>query len=174
MSEVRRLVRISFTLLHIHWTYCPVYQWIYEETLFYYTVDDELKIQVLPMGWLLAAVEQSRAYLVQIRLLQIYIWEVKQTYSIIHTRDLNWKMHEGLRLSSELIHKLFIFCFYINKVIEFISQMNMGCSSNGFRCNIFGYEDDLVLLASLSGALQVLLNKLHSLLNLLWTKNKCW
>ena len=56
------------------------------------------------------------------------------------------------------------FCFYINKVVEVISQMNMGCSLNGFRCNNIGYADNLVLLVPSSGALQVILNKLHSLL----------
>ena len=42
--------------------------------------------------------------------------------------------------------------------------MNTGCSLIGFRCNIIGYADDLVLLNP-SGALHILLNKLHSLLS---------
>ena len=41
----------------------------------------------------------------------------------------------------------------------------MGHSLNGFRCYIGGYGNDLVLLAPSAGALQVLLNESHSLLN---------
>ena len=75
----------------------------------------------------------------------------------------SWRVGNGTQQGS--VWSPLFFCFYINKVIGVITQMDMGCSLNGFRCNILGYEEDLVLLASSSRALQVLLNKFHSLLN---------
>ena len=49
---------------------------------------------------------------------------------------------------------LFFFCFQFSKVIKIISQMDMACSINDFRCKIIGYADGLVLLAPSSGVLQ--------------------
>ena len=41
----------------------------------------------------------------------------------------------------------FLFNFYINSIIEEISDMDVGCNYGFTRCNIIAYADDLVLLA---------------------------
>ena len=75
----------------------------------------------------------------------------------------SWSGGNGTRHGS--VWSPLLFCFYIIKNTEVIPQMNMGCFFNDIRCNIIGYANDLVLLDPSSGALQVLLNKLQSLLN---------
>ena len=51
-----------------------------------------------------------------------------------------------------------LFTFYINDILNVISEMNIGCSLANFRVNVLAYADDLSILAPSREALQILIN----------------
>ena len=55
-----------------------------------------------------------------------------------------------------------IFNFYLNDVLSGKSKLSAGCTLNCSKVNIFGYADDLVLVAPTAHALQLLPNALAS------------
>ena len=75
------------------------------------------------------------------------------------TTDL-WKIGNGTRQGG-LISPL-IFSYYINDIIDDISQMAIGCELGGIKTNIICYADDICLLAPSTQALQSILNLLYA------------
>ena len=63
-----------------------------------------------------------------------------------------------------------LFSFYIDEVLDHISNMNVGCSINGYKTSILGYADDLIVLAPSSTGIQILLDTLHNKLSNLGLK----
>ena len=63
-----------------------------------------------------------------------------------------------------------LFSFYINDVLEHVSNMNVGCSINGYKTNILGYADDIVVLAPSATGIQMLLDALNEKLTELCLK----
>ena len=85
-----------------------------------------------------------------------------------------WRAENGTRQGGILSPLLF--SFYINEMIDEISEMNVGCSLGGVRVNIICYADDICLLAPSRYALQLLLDHLQSCLKYLDLNinvNKC-
>ena len=58
-----------------------------------------------------------------------------------------------------------LFNFYINEVIESVTEMDVGCKLEFDSANIIGYADDLILLAPTARALQQMLHIIGPILN---------
>ena len=71
-----------------------------------------------------------------------------------------WKIGNGTRQGG-LISPL-IFSYYINGIIDDVSQMASGCELGGIKTNIICYADDICLLAPSNQALQSILNLVHA------------
>ena len=85
-----------------------------------------------------------------------------------------WLVQRGVRQGSVLSPLLF--CFYINEIIDKISEMNYGCLFTSLKFNILCYADDIALIAPSSFGLQQLIDRLCSLLtelDLKINKDKC-
>ncbi len=70
----------------------------------------------------------------------------------------NWRLRNGVRQGS--IISPILFNFYINGVLNDISEMSVGCNLAAIRHNIQGYADDITLLTPSAGSLQILIDKL--------------
>ena len=77
-----------------------------------------------------------------------------------------WKTGNGVRQGG--VCSALIFSYYINHVLEEISNMPMGCSLFGYKTGIICYADDILLLSPSVRGLQFMLNRLSFLL-----KNIC-
>ena len=67
-----------------------------------------------------------------------------------------WKIDSGVRQGGILSGLLF--AFYINQLVNDISNMNVGCTFGILRSNIIAYADDLVILAPSATGLRILIN----------------
>ena len=74
----------------------------------------------------------------------------------------SWTISNGLRQGGILSPALF--SLYIDDILKEISDLRMGCKIYNYNLNILAFADDIVLLASSSYSLQLLLNKLVKLL----------
>ena len=83
-------------------------------------------------------------------------------------RSSAWKVGNGVRQGGIL--SPILFSFYINEVLEHVSNMNVGCSINGYKTNILGYADDIVVLAPSAIGIQMLLDTLNEKLTELCLK----
>ena len=82
----------------------------------------------------------------------------------------SWKVGNGVRQGGVLSPLLF--SFYLNDILDLISELPLGCSIYGFKSNIVCFADDLILLAPTSQSLQKLLDVLcDRLLELCLTVN---
>ena len=79
------------------------------------------------------------------------------------TRSESWLTGNGVRQGGILSPLLF--GFYINDMLESISNMNVGCSLNGYKTNIIAYADDLLLMSPSLSGLQQMLNKVQDCLS---------
>ena len=61
------------------------------------------------------------------------------------TRGNSWDIGNGVRQGGILSPLLY--GFYTNDILESISNMNVGCSLNGYKTNIIAYADDLLLMS---------------------------
>ena len=59
----------------------------------------------------------------------------------------------------------YLFRFYIRKLIDRVTKLNIGCNYFGTRFNLLAYADDMVLLAPSWFGLQTLLNVVESSAN---------
>ena len=75
----------------------------------------------------------------------------------------SWKIGNGVRQGGILSPLLF--SFYINEVLETISNMPVGCSLPGFKTCVLAYADDLIFLAPSGTGLQSMLDSLDELLS---------
>jgi len=73
----------------------------------------------------------------------------------------SFPIHNGTRQGSAL--SPYLFTRYIRDILLCITNSNIGCNTGGCTVNILAYADDLVLLAPSWRALQLLLDKLHSI-----------
>jgi len=80
---------------------------------------------------------------------------------LTHGVYLNHLPYNGTRRGSAL--SLYLFTRYIRDIPLCITNSNVGCNIGGCMVNILAYADDLVLLAPSWRALQLLLDKLHSI-----------
>jgi hypothetical protein len=74
-----------------------------------------------------------------------------------------WKIGNGIRQGGVLSGILFN--LYINDVINAICEMIPGCSLDLYKINIIGYADDLTLMAPSAKGLQLILDKLVTMIN---------
>lgn len=77
-------------------------------------------------------------------------------------KSASWKIGNGVRQGG-IISPL-LFNFYINDILNTISEMNIGCNICYYKLNIIGYADDIVLLFPSTRGLQTLLDKLSIML----------
>ena len=73
----------------------------------------------------------------------------------------DWKAGNGVRQGG--VNSGILFTYYINEIISTIVECNVGCSLGGYKLNILAYADDIVLIAPTAEGLQVLMNKLGTL-----------
>ena len=71
-----------------------------------------------------------------------------------------WKTENGTRQGG--IISPILFSYYINQVIEEISNMKVGCSLFGYKTGIICYADDILLLSPSINGLQSMLNVLST------------
>ena len=74
-----------------------------------------------------------------------------------------WEIKNGTRQGGVLSG--LIFNFYINKILQVISELNAGCSIAMYKVNILGYADDIILICPSANGLQFLMNKLYLMLD---------
>ncbi len=74
-----------------------------------------------------------------------------------------WKINNGARQGGVLSG--LIFNFYINDILQTISELTAGCSIGLYKINILGYADDIILICPSANGLQTLINKLYIMLN---------
>jgi endonuclease/exonuclease/phosphatase family metal-dependent hydrolase len=67
-----------------------------------------------------------------------------------------WKIENGVRQGG--INSPLLFNFYINDILNAISELNVGCNLSYYRINIIGYADDLALIAPSGKGLQIMIN----------------
>ena len=77
----------------------------------------------------------------------------------------HWKVSNGSRQGGCL--SPYLFNFYIDQMINEISNMPVGCILAGIKTNIICFADDMFLLAPTAKSLQILINKLVSCLEAL-------
>ena len=85
-----------------------------------------------------------------------------------------WRIRNGTRQGGLLSPKFF--ALYINKMIEKISEMEVGCNLAGIRTNIICFANDVCLLSPCPKALQSMLDLMHqevSKLSLTVNTDKC-
>ena len=91
---------------------------------------------------------------------------LNKQYVSVHFNEANsftWKIGNGVRQGGILSPLLFN--FYINEIIEVISELNVGCEINCYRTNLIAYADDVVLIAPSVRALQFLINTFVKLID---------
>ena len=74
-----------------------------------------------------------------------------------NVRSHSWKIGNGVRQGGILSPSLFN--FYINDILEALSELDVGCELALYRINLLGYADDIVLLSPSANGLQFLLDK---------------
>ena len=79
------------------------------------------------------------------------------------TKSKSWKIGNGVRQGGIL--SPYLFCFYIDHILEEIASLPIGCAINYYKLNILGYADDLVVLAPTVTALQTIIDKLERLID---------
>ena len=99
----------------------------------------------------------------------------KQFVNVIfnNIKGSSWKIGNGVRQGGILSPLLFN--FYINDVLETISELGIGCQLHVYRCNILGYADDICILSPSANGLQFLIDKFLGLisdLSLIINENK--
>ena len=74
-----------------------------------------------------------------------------------------WRLKRGVRQGSVLSPLLFN--LYVNEMLNSMVKSEMGCVIGSSRMNVIAYADDLVLISPTAPSLQLLLDKLVSLLD---------
>ena len=88
--------------------------------------------------------------------------------SWVHTKFLGissdeWLIGNGVRQGGVL--SSYLFNFYINSLIEEVSDSGIGCFLNNRHSNIICYADDIALLAPTASGLQILVNMVTEVLS---------
>ena len=73
-----------------------------------------------------------------------------------------WRVGNGVRQGGIL--SPYLFNFYINDIIEEISNLDVGCSLGMEKMNLICYADDIVLISPSANGLQYLIDRISSLL----------
>ena len=98
-------------------------------------------------------------------LIKIIINMYSRQYVHITFNNVNsdkWKVGNGVRQGGILSPALFN--FYINDVIEAISELNVGCKLHFYRLNILAFADDIILVCPSANGLQFLIDKFVNLI----------
>ena len=77
----------------------------------------------------------------------------------------SWKVMNGVRQGGVI--SSFLFSFYMNEILDLISDLPIGCSIHGYKSNIICFADDIILLAPTSQALQKILDIIYERLTAL-------
>ena len=75
----------------------------------------------------------------------------------------SWNIVRGVRQGGVI--SAFLFNIYINDILECISQIDVGCKLGISRINVMAYADDMILLSPSVKSLQLLIDKMHELLD---------
>lgn len=75
----------------------------------------------------------------------------------------SWRVGNGIRQGG--VNSPILFSYYINEILEVISETNIGCSIDGYKTNIMCFADDICILAPSAKGVQSMLDKLNEMLN---------
>ena len=72
------------------------------------------------------------------------------------TKSCTWKIGNGVRQGGIL--SPFLFCFYLDSTLDYITNMPIGCEIMGYKTNMICFADDVMLLSPSAAGLQLMLD----------------